>query len=121
MKLDRKAIATEEFKHKADAFRSSVTADNSSPFPAASGRYHLYVSLACPWASRTIICRKLKGLEEAIGMTVVDPVRDERGWAFRDGPGYTTDPVNNFSFLSEAYRATDPNFDGRVTVPVLWD
>jgi putative glutathione S-transferase len=63
----------------------------------------------------------LQGLEEAVGMTVVDPVRDNRGWAFRDGPGFTRDPVNGFSFLAEAYRATDPHFDGRVTVPVLWD
>ena len=85
------------------------------------GRYHLYVSFACPWAHRTIILRKLKGLEDTIGMTVVDPVRDERGWAFRDGPGHSEDPVNGFKFLSEAYHATDPNYRGRVTVPVLWD
>jgi putative glutathione S-transferase len=110
-----------EFHRQEDAFRSGISNDGSTGFPAAAGRYHLYVSLACPWASRTIIFRKLKGLEEAIGMTVVDPVRDERGWAFRDGPGYSTDPVNGFAFLSEAYSATDPAFDGRVTVPVLWD
>ena len=67
--------------------------------------------MACPWAHRTIILRKLKGLEEVIGMTVVDPVRDERGWAFRDGPGHSEDPINGFQFLSEAYRATDPNYD----------
>jgi putative glutathione S-transferase len=65
--------------------------------------------------------RTLKGLEDAIGMTVVDPVRDERGWAFRDGPGHSHDPVNGFLFLSEAYLATDPHYQGRVTVPVLWD
>jgi putative glutathione S-transferase len=65
--------------------------------------------------------RKWKGLENVIGMTVVDPVRDDRGWAFRDGPGHSHDPVNGFRFLSEAYFATDPDFDGRVTVPVLWD
>ncbi len=110
-----------EFQRQEDVFRSWVSGDGSTSFPAAAGRYHLYVSLACPWASRTVIFRKLKGLEEAIGMTVVDPVRDERGWAFRDGPGFSTDPVNGFQFLSEAYQATDPNFDGRVTVPVLWD
>ena len=110
-----------EFHRQEDAFRSWISSDGSTGFPAAAGRYHLYVSLACPWASRAVIFRKLKGLEEAVGMTVVDPVRDERGWAFRDGPGYSTDPVNGFQFLSEAYRATDPNFDGRVTVPVLWD
>ena len=70
------------FKRQEDAFRDWVTADGSSRYPAQSGRYHLYVSLACPWASRTVIVRKLKGLEAAIGMTVVDPIRDERGWRF---------------------------------------
>jgi putative glutathione S-transferase len=110
-----------EFQRQEDAFREWISADGSTPYPAVAGRYHLYVSLACPWASRTVIVRKLKGLEEAIGMTVVDPVRDERGWAFRDGPGYSTDPINGFKFLSEAYAATDSNYDGRVTVPVLWD
>ncbi len=110
-----------EFERQEDAFREWISADGSTPYPAVAGRYHLYVSFACPWASRTIIARKLKGLEEAIGMTVVDPVRDERGWAFRDGPGHSPDPINNFKFLSEAYATTDPNFDGRVTVPVLWD
>jgi putative glutathione S-transferase len=79
------------------------------------------VSWACPWAHRTIIVRKLKQLESVVGMTVVDPIRDERGWAFRDGPGYSTDPINGFHFLSEAYRATDSAYLGRVTVPALWD
>ena len=110
-----------EFKRQDDAFREWVTADGSSGYPAASGRYHLYVSWACPWAHRTIIVRKLKRLESVVGMTVVDPIRDERGWAFRDGPGHSADPVNGFRFLSEAYRATDPGYRGRVTVPVLWD
>jgi putative glutathione S-transferase len=110
-----------EFERQEDAFRAWITDDGSTPYPAAAGRYHLYVSLACPWASRTVIVRKLKGLEDAIGMTVVDPVRDERGWAFREGPGHSTDPVNGFAFLSQAYQTTDPHFDGRVTVPVLWD
>ena len=110
-----------EFQRQEDAFRGWVTRDGSSGYPAAAGRYHLYVSLACPWAHRAIILRRLKGLESVIGMTVVDPIRDERGWAFRDGPGYTRDPVNGFHFLSEAYRASDPGYDERVTVPVLWD
>lgn len=110
-----------EFQRQEDAFREWISADGSTPYPAVAGRYHLYVSLACPWASRTVIVRRLKGLEDAIGMTVVDPIRDERGWAFRDGPGYSTDPVNGFKFLSEAYAASGPDFDGRVTVPVLWD
>jgi putative glutathione S-transferase len=110
-----------EFKRQHDTFRGWVTADGRSGYPAERGRYHLYVSWACPWAHRTIIVRKLKKLEDAIGMTAVDPLRDDRGWAFRDGPGHSTDPVNGFKFLSEAYVVTDPNYRGRVTVPVLWD
>lgn len=109
------------FLRQDDAFREWVSEDGSSKHPAARGRYHLYVSLACPWAHRTIIVRKLKRLEDVIGMTVVDPIRDDRGWAFRDGPGHSTDPVNGFQFLSGAYRANDPAYRGRVTVPVLWD
>ena len=123
-----------EFQRQEDAFREWISNDGSTPYPAEADRYHLYVSLACPWASRTIIFRKLKGLEDTIGMTIVDPFRDEKGWAFRDPersrPGSalnkldqfeSTDPINRFRYLSEAYAATDPKFDGRVTVPVLWD
>ena len=117
----REQSTTGEFKRQEDAFRNWVKRDGSTPFSAERGRYHLYVSLACPWAHRIIILRKLKKLEEVIGMTVVDPVRDERGWAFRNGDGFSEDPVNGFKFLSEAYAATDATFDGRVTVPVLWD
>ncbi len=108
------------FVRQRSAFRRWVCAGDAE-LPAAADRYHLYVSLACPWAHRTIIARRLKGLEHAIGMSVVDPIRDERGWAFREGPGQNEDPVNGFAFLSEAYAATDPSFEGRVTVPVLWD
>src|SRR5882757_8918621 len=93
-----------EFARQPDAFRDWLTTDGSTPYAAEPGRYHLYVSLACPWAHRTVIVRHLKGLDEAIGLTVVDPVRDERGWAFRDGPGFSHDPINGFIFLSEAYR-----------------
>jgi putative glutathione S-transferase len=110
-----------EFERQEDAFRDWVSADGSTPYPAVAGRYHLYISLACPWASRALIVRNLAGLQDAIGVTVVDPIRDERGWAFRDGPGFSHDPINGFAYLSEAYKATDPGFDGRVTVPVLWD
>jgi putative glutathione S-transferase len=110
-----------EFERQEDAFRHWVRSDGSTPYAPAPGRYHLYVSLACPWAHRTLIVRRLKRLEAAIGYTVVDPVRDERGWAFRDGPGFSKDPVNGFGFLSEAYRASAPGFHGRWTVPVLWD
>src|SRR4026209_2455396 len=87
-----------EFRRQEDAFRDWVSADGSTPYPAIAGRYHLYVSLACPWASRTVLVRRLQGLEEVIGVTVVDPVRDEWGWAFRDGPDYSRDPINGFSF-----------------------
>lgn len=110
-----------EFQRQEDAFRSWVRADGSTPYRPTRGRYHLYVSLACPWAHRTLIVHRLKRLETVIGVTVVDPVRDERGWAFRDGPGHTADPVNGFRFLSEAYRTTELDFHGRFTVPVLWD
>ena len=109
-----------EFVRQESVFRDRVTADGSSGFRAEAGRYHLYLSYACPWAHRAILFRKLKGLEAVIGMTVVDPIRDERGWAFTDAVG-GPDPLNGFRFLAEAYRATDRDFDGRVTVPVLWD
>jgi putative glutathione S-transferase len=109
------------FDRQPDSFRDWISDDGSSRFPAAANRYHLYVSLACPWASRTVIVRHLKGLASSIGMTVIDPIRDDRGWAFRNGPGYSTDPVNGFAFLREAYQASDPGYRGRVTVPVLWD
>ncbi len=112
---------TGEFVRQEDVFRQWVTSDRTSPYPAEPNRYHLYVSLACPWAHRTVIVRKLKQLESIIGMTVLDPVRDELGWAFREGPGYENDPINGFRYLSEAYRATDSGFNDRVTVPVLWD
>jgi putative glutathione S-transferase len=111
-----------DFERQDDEFREWVRADGTSPYPPEPGRYHLYVSLACPWACRTLIVRHLKGLDSAVGVTVVDPIRtDEEGWAFRDGPGFSADPVNGFRFLSGAYLATDPGFRGRWTVPVLWD
>ncbi len=109
------------FVRQEDSFREWVSADGRTPYRAEAGRYHLYVSLACPWAHRTIIVRKLKALDDVIGMTVVDPIRDERGWAFRARPGSSEDPVNGFHFLSEAYLAGNPDYRGRVTVPVLWD
>jgi putative glutathione S-transferase len=103
------------------SIRDRITADGSSGFPAEAGRYHLYVSLACPWAHRAIIVRKLLGLEDVVSMSVVDPIRDERGWAFREGRGHGPDPVCNFEFLSEAYLRTDPTYTGRYTVPCIWD
>jgi putative glutathione S-transferase len=101
------------------AFRGWVTPDGSSGFPAETGRYHLYACLACPWSQRTLIGRLLKGLESSIAVSYTDPYRDARGWAFSGGE--FVDRLNGFAFLSEAYAATDPAFDGRVTLPVLWD
>jgi putative glutathione S-transferase len=100
-------------------FRDWVSAEGAGAVPAEAGRYHLYVSWACPWAHRTIIARRLKRLEHVIGMSVVDPVRDARGWAFTGGA--YVDRVNGWSLLSEAYSASDPSFEGRYSVPVLWD
>src|SRR5690242_16858329 len=107
------------FERVPSKFRDWISADGSTPYPAEAGRYHLYVSWACPWAHRTVIGRRLKGLEDVIGLSVVDPIRDERSWRFTGGE--YTDPVNHFEFLSEAYDATDPAYDGRLSVPVLWD
>ena len=131
--FEKEQSASGEFQRQVDAFRDWISSDGATGYPAVADRYHLYISLACPWASRTLIARKLLGLEKVIGLTVVDPLRDERGWAFCDPnsdstggassqePFASTDPINGFHFLAEAYRLTDPNFDGRVTVPALWD
>jgi putative glutathione S-transferase len=110
-----------EFVRTVAGFRNWVTADGSSAFKAEPGRYHLYVSLACPWAHRTVIFRKLKQLEEAISLSIVDPVMADDGWEFSDGPGCTPDTVNGFRYLRDVYTAADPQYSGRVTVPVLWD
>jgi putative glutathione S-transferase len=107
------------FKRQESRFRRWVSADGSSEFPLESRRYHLYVSRACPWAHRTIIGRLLMGLQDEIGISFVDPIRDERGWAFTGGE--YVDDVNGFELLSQAYTATDPDYDDRVSVPVLWD
>lgn len=109
------------FDRQEDAFREWVKADASAKYPAESGRYHLYVCYACPWAHRIILARQLKGLGDAIGLTAVDPWRDDKGWAFRDGDGFSKDPINGFEYLSEAYHASDSDYRGRYTVPVLWD
>ncbi|MEU7527609.1 glutathione S-transferase C-terminal domain-containing protein [Saccharothrix sp. NPDC042600] len=103
------------------AFPNRITADGSSGHRAEPGRYHLYVAQSCPFCQRVTITRKLKGLEHVISVSAVDPMRDGRGWAFREGDGHDLDHLNGFSLLSEAYTATDPDHDGHVSVPVLWD
>ena len=108
-----------EFVRQQARFRDWVSADGSTGFKAEAGRYHLYVALACPWSHRTAIVRKVKGLEDVVGISYIHPYRDERGWAFAGGE--FTDDVNGWDFLSEAYEASAPGYDGRVSVPVLWD
>ncbi len=110
-----------EFVRAPYPFRGRITADGSSGYPAEPGRYHLYISWACPWAQRSAIVRRLLGLEQVISLSAVDPIRDGRGWAFREGDGYGLDPVNGFAFLREAYDATEPGYPGHISVPVLWD
>ncbi|HIC37658.1 MAG TPA: glutathione S-transferase family protein [Candidatus Marinimicrobia bacterium] len=110
-----------EFIRQESIFRNWVTASGESGYLAELDRYHLYVSLACPWAHRTVIFRKLKKLEGVISLSVVDPIRDHRGWRFTGSEGEFPDEINGFSLLSEAYLKSDPSFDGRVTVAVLWD
>jgi putative glutathione S-transferase len=115
------------FVRQDSAFRNWVTADGSAGpsgeegFKAEPGRYHLYVSLACPWAHRTIIMRRLKGLEDMISMSVVNSFMGAEGWSFEPGPGVVADTVNGATRLHEIYTKADPVFTGRVTVPVLWD
>ncbi len=116
-----------QFERKQSQFRNWVT-PNGSPgpsgtggFAAESGRYHLYVSLACPWAHRTVIFRKLKGLEQHIGLSIVDPLMLENGWEFHDRDGADSDPLFDAKTLWQIYLHADPAYSGRVTVPVLWD
>ena len=112
---------------RADAkFRNWITPDGENApsgkaFKAEAGRYHLYVSYACPWAHRTLIFRKLKGLESMIDVSVVHHFMGAEGWTFHEGDGVIPDPVMNAEFLYQLYSAADPHFSGRVTVPVLWD
>ncbi len=102
-------------------FRERVTADGSSGFPAVAGRYHLYVSHACPWAHRTLLARGLLGLEQAITVTAVDPYMGDDGWAFSEREGCGPDPIFGDRFLRSIYLRAEPGYSGRVTVPVLWD
>jgi len=116
----REAGPRGEFVRQPNRFTDRITADGSSGWPAEPGRYRLVWSRACPWAHRAVIVRRLLGLEDAISLATVDPIRDERGWRFTLDPG-GRDPVLGIEYLAEAYRATDPDFEGRVTVPCLID
>jgi putative glutathione S-transferase len=115
------------FKRAASQFRNWITADGSAGpsgaggFKAEAGRYHLYVSLACPWAHRTLIFRRLKKLEDIVSVSVVDPLMLEKGWEFKVGDGATGDRLYGSRALSDIYVKADPHYSGRVTVPVLWD
>ena len=109
------------FKRKASAFRDWIRADGSTAFAPESGRYHLYVSYACPWAHRTLIYRRLKGLEDHISVSVVNPIMLEHGWTFEPGAGVVPDPIHSAEFLHQVYTAAKVDYSGRVTVPVLWD
>ncbi|MYM64851.1 glutathione S-transferase family protein [Pseudomaricurvus sp. HS19] len=105
------------FQRQESRFRNQISADGSSGFKAEAGRYHLYVSLACPWAHRTLIMRRLKKLEGLIGVTVVEPLMLENGWEFGEGG----DDLYGLDYLYQLYLKADPGYEGRVTVPVLWD
>ncbi|BAZ13001.1 glutathione S-transferase-like protein [Calothrix sp. NIES-4071] len=110
-----------KFIRPSTTFRDKITADGSSGFKAEPGRYHLYISWACPWACRTAILRELKGLQDIISMSVVGAEIKENSWEFTDEPGSIPDTVNNAQYLWQIYLKADPNYSGRVTVPVLWD
>ena len=115
------------FVRQTSTFRNWVTPDGSAGptgtggFRAEAGRYHLYVALICPWASRTLIGRKLKGLDAAISISIVEPALTDQGWRFGDYPGATADHLHGFTYMHEIYTKADPLINGRATVPVLWD
>ncbi len=109
------------FKRNLSQFRDRITADGSSGYKAEPGRYHLYISHACPWAHRTVIYRKLKRLDGAIGLSVVHWYMGDNGWEFAEGPGCVPDSVNGARYLYEIYRKARSDYTGRITVPVLWD
>ncbi|MGR9058642.1 glutathione S-transferase family protein [Rhizobium leguminosarum] len=115
------------FVRQTSSFRNWVTPDGSAGptgeagFEASARRYHLYVAYICPWASRTLIGRKLKGLEDVISVSVAEPLLGKQGWRFGDYPGATEDHVNGVTYMHEIYTRAAPDFTGRATVPVLWD
>ncbi|HTP94555.1 MAG TPA: glutathione S-transferase family protein [Burkholderiales bacterium] len=118
----RPAAVAGRFVRPESQFRDRIGAEGSTGFKAERGRYHLYVAYNCPWAHRTIIFRKLKGLEDIVSISIAAPNDRAQGWAFHDGfPGATFDTVNGFRYLHQAYTAARPDYTGTVTVPALWD
>ncbi|HEY9767627.1 MAG TPA: glutathione S-transferase family protein [Coleofasciculaceae cyanobacterium] len=115
-----KSDANGKFNLTATTFRDRVTADGKSGFKAEAGRYHLYVALPCPWAHRTLIMRELKGLNEVISVSIVDPIMSDKGWRFSEALTIP-DLVNHAQYLQEIYLKADPKYTGRITVPALWD
>lgn len=109
------------FVRQTSSFRHWISADGSSAFAAEPDRYHLYVALICPWASRTLLARSLKGLEKVISVSVVEPQLGAQGWRFGDYPGADRDWLNKAEYIHELYTRADADFTGRATVPVLWD
>lgn len=116
-----KRPAGKELDRPGPSVPNRITPDGSSGYPAEPGRYHLYAAYPCPFSHRVTIVRALKGLEPVVSVSYLDPIRDGRGWAFREGEGHDLDEVNGFAFLSEAYQATEPGFEGHYSTPVLWD
>ena len=110
-----------KFERQASKFRDNVSNDEDAKYPVESGRYHLYVSLACPWAHRALIFRKLKGLEEHIDVSVVHPEMLDNGWEFKEYPGSTGDKLYGFDYAHQIYTKAKPEITTRVTVPILWD
>lgn len=110
-----------KFVRTVTQFRNTITPEGETGYKAEKGRYHLYVSLACPWASRTLMVRKLKGLEDYITVSVVHPHMLEHGWTFEEGEGVIGDPIFGAKYLHEIYTHAKSDYTGRVTVPVLWD
>ena len=116
-----------KFERFESTFRNWITADGSAGpngsdgFPAEAGRYHLYVSYSCPWAHRTLIYRKLKGLEDAVTVSIADSEKNGEGWTFREGNGLIPDDINGTTYLHQVYTKAEPGYSGRVTVPTLWD
>lgn len=110
-----------KFVRSESQFRKALSHDKDAEHPFEEGRYHLYVSLACPWAHRTLIFRKLKGLESAISLSTVHPHMLDQGWTFEEGEGVVPDPIHGARYMHQVYTAADPHYSGRVTVPVLWD